>query len=122
MQPRRSAFRHERVLARSRLKALLRALLVILPGIAQATDIAIPDLRERLAAGEAPVILDVRTPEESAAGHVPGAVNIPVDDLPARIAEVPASRDAEVLVYCRSGRRAQTAMETLAAQGRPQAV
>jgi rhodanese-related sulfurtransferase/DNA-binding transcriptional ArsR family regulator len=44
-------------------------------------------------------VLDVRPPEEFAAGHVPGAVNIPVHELARRLAELPKSR--EVVAYCR---------------------
>jgi rhodanese-related sulfurtransferase len=44
-------------------------------------------------------VLDVRPPEEYAAGHVPGAVNIPVHELEKRIRELPKSR--EVVAYCR---------------------
>jgi rhodanese-related sulfurtransferase len=60
-------------------------------------------------------VLDVRTPEEYAAGHVPGATNIPFDQVPARLAEVP--KDKDVVLYCRSGRRAGIAADTLAAAG-----
>lgn len=44
-------------------------------------------------------VLDVRPPEEYAAGHVPGAVNIPVHELERRLAELPRRR--EVVAYCR---------------------
>jgi rhodanese-related sulfurtransferase/DNA-binding transcriptional ArsR family regulator len=44
-------------------------------------------------------VLDVRPPEEFAAGHVPGAVNIPVHELEKRLAELPKRR--EVVAYCR---------------------
>ena len=44
-------------------------------------------------------VLDVRPPEEFASGHVPGAVNIPVDELERRIRELP--RRKEVIAYCR---------------------
>jgi rhodanese-related sulfurtransferase len=60
-------------------------------------------------------LLDVRTPEEFAAGHVPGAVNIPHDQVAARLAEVP--KDKDVVLYCHSGRRAGLAADTLAAHG-----
>jgi rhodanese-related sulfurtransferase len=63
------------------------------------------------------VILDVRTPEEFAAGHVPGARNIPHDQLPNRIAEITGSKDEDVVVYCRTGRRAAIAEETLSSNG-----
>jgi hydroxyacylglutathione hydrolase len=60
-------------------------------------------------------VLDVRTPQEFAAGHVPGAVNVPHDELPSRLAEVP--RDKDVVLYCRSGRRSALAADVLAANG-----
>jgi phage shock protein E len=60
-------------------------------------------------------VLDVRTPEEFASGHVPGAVNVPHDQLASRVAEVP--RDKDVVVYCRSGRRSQIAADILTANG-----
>jgi rhodanese-related sulfurtransferase/predicted transcriptional regulator len=44
-------------------------------------------------------VLDVRPPEEFAAGHVPGAINIPVHELEKRLAELPKRR--EVVAYCR---------------------
>lgn len=62
------------------------------------------------------LLLDVRTPDEYAAQHVPGASNIPVDQLPARLAEVgPASRP--IVVYCRSGARSARAAAFLRASG-----
>jgi phage shock protein E len=64
---------------------------------------------------EAAFVLDVRSPEEYASGHVPGAVNIPYDQIASRIAEVP--KDQDVVLYCKSGRRAGIAAEVLAGQG-----
>ena len=64
---------------------------------------------------QAPFVLDVRAPEEFVTGHVPGAVNIPHEQIAARIAEVP--KDKDVVLYCRSGRRAGMAAEVLAANG-----
>jgi rhodanese-related sulfurtransferase len=75
------------------------------------------ELVARIDAAGAPVILDVRTPEEFAEGHVPGAINISHDELAARLAEIESARDAEVVVYCRSGRRAGIAEELLRAEG-----
>ncbi len=60
-------------------------------------------------------VLDVRSPEEFREGHVPGAVNVPYDQIAARIAEVPKNKD--VVLYCRSGRRAGIAADVLAANG-----
>jgi phage shock protein E len=61
------------------------------------------------------LLLDVRTPEEFAAGHIPGAVNIPYDQVAAHLEEIP--KGEEVVLYCHSGRRAGLAAETLTAHG-----
>jgi len=63
------------------------------------------------------LILDVRTPDEYSAGHIEGAVNIAYDQLPQRLTELEAAKDKQVVVYCRSGRRAGLALETLRANG-----
>jgi phage shock protein E len=63
------------------------------------------------------VLLDVRTPEEFAAGHIPGAINIPHDQLPNRLAEIAGAKNKDVVVYCRTGRRSAIAQETLTTQG-----
>lgn len=61
------------------------------------------------------VFIDVRTPEEYAAGHVPGARLLPLDQLASRLAEVP--KDKRVYVYCHSGRRSAQAAALLATRG-----
>jgi adenylyltransferase/sulfurtransferase len=60
-------------------------------------------------------IVDVREPVEFAAGHLPGAVNIPVNELPHRHAELP--RQVPIVFVCRSGVRSQRACELAAAAG-----
>ncbi len=71
-------------------------------------------LLRRLRAGDPDlVILDVRTPEEYAGGHIEAALNIAYDQLPARGAELAHARDKDIVVYCRSGRRTAIAAETL---------
>jgi phage shock protein E len=59
------------------------------------------------------VVLDVRTPAEFAAGHVPGARNVSHDQLATKLAELEALRDKDVVLYCRSGRRTLLAEEIL---------
>ncbi len=61
------------------------------------------------------VFVDVRTPEEYKAGHIPGAVNIPVSEIKGRMNEVP--KDKQVYVYCHSGKRAAKASAILAKAG-----
>ncbi|SRR6266511_3877873 len=58
------------------------------------------------------VLLDVRSPEEFAAGHLPGAMNIPVGEVRARAAEL-GPRSRPVVTYCRSGGRSARAAATL---------
>ncbi len=61
------------------------------------------------------VVVDVRTAEEFATGHVPGAINVPYDQVGRRLAELP--RDKDLVLYCRTGRRATLAADELAAKG-----
>jgi rhodanese-related sulfurtransferase len=104
-------------------RALLAGLALMMAGTTAATaeEVAVAQvtpeqLTEIRARQDAPVLLlDVRTPEEYAAGHIPGAVNIPYDQVGTRLSEIPKSD--EVVLYCRSGRRAGLAAETLAAAG-----
>ena len=63
------------------------------------------------------LILDVRTPEEYARGHVPGAVNIPHTEVEARLDELSGDKDRPVVVYCERGGRAGQAEATLLAAG-----
>lgn len=80
-------------------------------------SIAPSALAERIAGGSAPLILDVRTPEEFAAGHLPGALNLPYDELAQRLSEIPAARTDEIVVHCQSGRRAGMAEAILVEAG-----
>lgn len=75
------------------------------------------ELLEQLGSGDPPLVLDVRTPEEFASGHIEGAVNIPHDQVDGRIAELSASRDREVVVYCERGGRAAKALDVLERSG-----
>ena len=63
------------------------------------------------------IILDVRRPDEYAEGHIPGAINVPNEEIgTAEIAELP-DKSQLILVYCRSGRRSKEASEKLAKLG-----
>ena len=63
------------------------------------------------------IILDVRRPDEFAAGHIPGAINVPNESIGTdAIPELP-DKSQLILVYCRSGRRSKEASEKLVAQG-----
>ncbi|SNY58424.1 Rhodanese-related sulfurtransferase [Paractinoplanes atraurantiacus] len=60
-------------------------------------------------------LLDVREPDEWAAGHAPGAHHVPMMEIPARVAEVPT--DVEVVVVCRSGGRSGQVVSYLMGNG-----
>jgi rhodanese-related sulfurtransferase len=64
-----------------------------------------------------PLILDVRTPAEFKAGHLPKAVLIPVQELQRRIGELAPYRDKDILVYCATGNRSTVAAKILIDQG-----
>lgn len=61
-------------------------------------------------------LVDVRTPEEFQAGHIEGAINIPLSDLGRRLSEV-GSKKQGVVVYCRSGMRSASATRVLLESG-----
>lgn len=84
------------------------------PDTAQVTR---EELLERVGSGQSTVI-DVRPAEEYAAGHIPGAVSIPVEELADRLAELPA--DQEIVAYCRGAYcvLAHDAVRLLTAHGR----
>jgi len=62
-------------------------------------------------------ILDVRTPEEFAAGHIAGAILIPDYEIGSKAERILTDKDQLILVYCRSGRRSKNAAKELAALG-----
>lgn len=69
----------------------------------------------RYSEGSEHVLVDVRTPDEFASGHIPGAINIPVDSLEAELDQLPS--DQEIVVYCQSGNRSAQASRILAGAG-----
>ncbi len=75
------------------------------------------ELWARIDSGTAPVILDVRSEREFADGHVPGAVRVPFWRVSARIAQIPAAKDEELVVYCGHGPRALIAGRALGRRG-----
>ena len=62
-------------------------------------------------------ILDVRTPEEFASGHIAGAILIPDYEIGSKAERILTDKDQLILVYCRSGRRSKSAAKELAALG-----
>ena len=81
-----------------------------------------PTLAERLgnSSDPDPTLIDVRTPAEFEAGHIPGAVNVPLDELKGSLDQLCAVLDDhhDVVLVCRSGARAGQAETALAGAGR----
>ena len=88
-----------RTLASARLAEVERLAAAYLGGRDQLEPVTREELTRRLQEGDPLVVLDVRPAAEHAAGHLPGAVSIPVGELRRRLAELPADR--EIVAYCR---------------------
>ena len=63
------------------------------------------------------LVVDVRSAGEFAEGHVPGAINIPHNELAKHMSRLAGYENKEVLIYCRSGRRAGVAESELSDKG-----
>ncbi|WP_223158893.1 rhodanese-like domain-containing protein [Microcella alkalica] len=94
-----------------RLRRLLTAALVAV-ALATGTS-ACSTPADEIAVTESTIVLDVRTAEEYASGHLEGALNIDVQgaDFDALVGELPT--DADVVVYCRSGNRSAAAIDRM---------
>jgi len=86
--------------------------LALLPLLVRASDFLSPglspaELLARLEGPAAPLVVDLRKPVEFGIAHIPGAVNIPLDELEARIDEI--RHEHGVLIYCINGARTRQA-------------
>ena len=103
-------------------RVLLTALL-LLSGIACQAEtsnietITPAELSQRLKEPNPPIILDVRTRDEYSSGHIDTALNLPHDELERRLGEIPGNKTSEIVVYCRSGKRARIAENILVEKG-----
>lgn len=77
----------------------------------------INDAAEMIAADDGHLLVDVRTREEFEEKHIPGAILLPVDDIKSGKLERLPDKDQTILLYCRTGRRAEDAAAYLAGEG-----
>jgi phage shock protein E len=77
-------------------------------------------LRAMMSSGMRFVLVDVRQPDEFAAGHIEGAMLMPLDTLEANLARLP--KNVKLVIYCRSGHRSAKAVTILMAHGYDRAV
>ncbi len=64
-----------------------------------------------------PVVIDARSPEEFSQGHILNALNIPHDQMQARLGELEPYKSDKIIVYCRTGQRSAKAASILAKNG-----
>jgi len=78
-------------------------------------EISVEELKSRRDGGENLLVIDVREPWELQLASIPGVVHVPMNELPARLAEF--SRDAETIVMCHAGGRSLRVAHFLVNQG-----
>ncbi len=83
----------------------------------QSSSITMEQFKEKLKNDKELIVLDVRTPEEVAAGKIENAINIPVQVLEQRINELKPYKSKEILVICRTQNRSAVAVDILKQQG-----
>ena len=102
-------------------RGVLISLLVILATACGVADknavISAEELSSRIADGSVPVVIDVRSEEEFAGGHVPGAINIPLGTQQEQLPALDLSKGQEIILYCESGGRAGKFAEAMRAEG-----
>ena len=98
-----------------RLALLSLSSLMLIPMMANAADQNPAIAWDKIATGA--MVLDVRTPEEFAEGHIANAVNIPFEQVAEEFAKRGIAKDAPVVLYCHSGRRSSIATKALVAAG-----
>ncbi len=86
-------------------------------GIEGEVQLIAPEEAQPMIEEEEVVLIDVRTPEEYEAGHIPGSVNIPIDTVEEEVIRQYPPEDHQVMVYCRTGSRSGQAAAILAGQG-----
>ena len=82
-----------------------------------APEIEATRLHDQLEQGEKLLVIDVRTPQEFETGHVPGAVNVPVDEIGQKIGEMKLAKDTTIVTICEHGGRSSRAANELHKMG-----
>jgi rhodanese-related sulfurtransferase len=83
----------------------------------QSNTITMEQFKEKLKNDKELIVLDVRTPEEVAAGKIENSINIPVQVLEQRINELKPYKSKEIIVICRTQNRSAVAVDILKQQG-----
>lgn len=94
--------------------AFIFACLASVSAAADPARVTAGELKAMIERGERVILIDVRTPQEHAEGHIPGSVLMPLNTLEG-IESLP--EDGQIILYCRSGKRSQTARNILERKG-----
>ena len=105
------------ILAKKIASAIVLTLALTTTWQVSAKDISQTQLQQIMKNDKQVVLLDVRTVEEFEEAHIPNAINIPHKELEARLAELSGAKNTQVVIYCRSGRRAEVARQLLVKSG-----
>ena len=95
----------------------MKTLILILCGIVLLAISGCCSTESKISMENNAVLLDVRTPKEHKSGYLEGAVLLPLAELESKISSKVSDKNTPVYIYCRSGRRAGTAVEKLKAMG-----
>ena len=95
----------------------MKTLILILCGIVLLAISGCCSTESKISMENNAVLLDVRTPEEHKSGYLKGAVLLPLAELESKISSKVSGKNTPIYIYCRSGRRAGIAVETLKAMG-----
>lgn len=100
-------------------KSLLLSFVIAFTSSVNAKDISQTQLKQLMEPEQKSsiILLDVRSIEEFEEGHIADALNIPHKELESRIAELSGDINTQIVIYCRSGRRAEVAKQTLIKNG-----
>ncbi|MFW5427418.1 MAG: rhodanese-like domain-containing protein [Methylophagaceae bacterium] len=102
-------------------KTLLLSVFILVMGCSSSDATPLAEISPQQAAeiveSDAAVIIDVRTQSEWDAGHIPGAIHIPLSEVKGRLDEFKAFEGKEIVMQCRSGKRSAAAGKILLAAG-----
>ena len=103
------------MIAKLKILFCVGVLFVLCACSAPVNNISQQTLIDAMAGENKPLLIDVRTPDEYAQGHIPGSINIPHDLIQQELSKLGNNKQVNLVLYCRSGMRAKSAQDVLLA-------
>lgn len=94
---------------------IFSVILLVFSNVTLATEQNVQEAWQKIEAGA--LVVDVRTAEEFAGGHLPNAINVPFEQITTVFANKNIATDQDIVLYCRSGRRSGIANDALISAG-----